>query len=76
MFATVPHDLLACFLRGYAYRPDWAETSYVELLENIEWREAHDTDALLGSPPANRDLFELLNQVGHVYMYISRYLDI
>ena len=42
----VPLDLLVCFLRGYAYRKDWAETVYVELSEALEWRGRAAADSV------------------------------
>ena len=66
VFAQIPQDQLTCFLRGYAYKPDWAETSYVELHENIEWRKQVNADGLLASPPPRRKLFEQLNQGGPI----------
>jgi hypothetical protein len=65
-FAKVPQDLLACFLRGYAYKTDWAETSFVELKENIEWRQVVEADGILKAPPPNRGLFEQFNQGGPI----------
>lgn len=65
-FVKVPQDLLSCFLRGYAYKPDWAETSFVELQENVEWRQVVAADSVLKSPPPNRSLFEQLNQGGPI----------
>ncbi|EOD04097.1 hypothetical protein EMIHUDRAFT_453979 [Emiliania huxleyi CCMP1516] len=65
-FDAVPLDLLVCFLRGYAYRKDWAETVYVELSEALEWRGRAAADSVLDSPPADRPLFEQLYQSGPV----------
>jgi hypothetical protein len=65
-FAIVLQDLLSCFLRGYAYKADWAETSFVELQENVEWRQIVHADGILMSPPPNRSLFEQLNQGGPI----------
>lgn len=65
-FDAVPLDLLVCFVRGYAYRKDWAETVYVELSEALEWRERASADSVLDSPPADRPLFEQLYQSGPV----------
>ena len=65
-FDAVPYDLLMCFLRGYAYRQDWAETVYVELSEALDWRDRHAASSALAHPPPHRARFEDLNESGPI----------
>lgn len=46
-FAAVPQDTLACFVRGYAYRPDAAAASFVYLDRMLKWREGYGQNAVL-----------------------------
>ena len=50
-FSEVPHDVLVAFIRGYAYRADWAETSYVNLASALSWRRESGADTLALSAP-------------------------
>ena len=59
----MPLDLLVCFLRGYAYRKDWAETVYVELSQALKWRERAAADSVPDSSrrwPSRRELSRTL----------------
>jgi hypothetical protein len=69
--AALPHDILAVFVRGYAYRVDWAEASYAYLTRTLEWRAAKGIDGLmlardeaLPGGSSRRALFERYVQSG------------
>uniref|UniRef100_A0A7S0JEH8 CRAL-TRIO domain-containing protein n=1 Tax=Calcidiscus leptoporus TaxID=127549 RepID=A0A7S0JEH8_9EUKA len=56
-----PRDLLACFVRGYAYRADWAEASCAFLDRALTWRAQCGADQMcMQEPPPRRSLFESL----------------
>ncbi|EOD10649.1 hypothetical protein EMIHUDRAFT_452613 [Emiliania huxleyi CCMP1516] len=57
-FATTPRDLLVTFIRGYAYRADWAECAFVFLERALGWREEVGVGRLVRDPPLDRALFE------------------
>ncbi len=59
-FGEVPHDILVAFIRGYAYRADWAETTYVYLASALSWRREADADTLALSAPKRCELFDEL----------------
>ena len=65
-FAQVPLDLAVCFVRGYAYRPDWPRASYAYLERCIDWRKEMGGEIAFQPPPARRDLFESLCQGGPI----------
>jgi len=49
-FAALPQDTLACFVRGYAYRPDASAASFVYLDRMLKWRESYGQNIVLGGP--------------------------
>ena len=67
--AACPRDLLVTFTRGYAYRPDWSQASFVFLERALAWREEMGACGIcFGAPPARRELFEELcpsGLIGH-----------
>jgi len=67
--AACPRDLLVTFTRGYAYRPDWSQASFVFLERALAWREEMGAGSIcFGAPPARRELFEELcpsGLIGH-----------
>ncbi|EOD30828.1 hypothetical protein EMIHUDRAFT_232439 [Emiliania huxleyi CCMP1516] len=68
--AACPRDLLVTFTRGYAYRPDWSQASFVFLERALAWREEMGACGIcFGAPPARRELFEELcpsGLIGHL----------
>jgi len=65
-FATTPRDLLVTFIRGYAYRADWAECAFVFLERALGWREEVGMGRLVRDPPPDRTLFEEICPSGPV----------
>jgi len=65
-FSEVPCDLLVTFIRGYAYRTDWAESTYVYLERALSWRRELGIDNILLNEPPNRRLFEEVCPAGPV----------
>ena len=49
-FRAVPYDTLAAFLRGYSYRQDWPEASFVYLDRMLKWRSTYGQDVVLSRP--------------------------
>ena len=48
----LPLDILACFVRGYAYRTDWADAAFAYLHRQIIWRyEEMAAVCRLDAPP-------------------------
>ena len=63
----LPLDILACFVRGYAYRTDWADAAFAYLHRQIIWRyEEMRCGALLDAPPPERQRWESLLQAGPI----------
>ena len=48
----LPYDTLVTFVRGYAYRVDWAEASFAYLDRCLKWRRQMDCARILDAPPA------------------------
>jgi hypothetical protein len=65
-FGKVPNDLLVTFIRGYAYRADWAECTYVYLERTLAWRAERKLDGILSRCPPNRNTFEAVCPSGPV----------
>ena len=68
-FSKLPRDLLVCFVRGYAYRADWAEASYAYLDQCLRWRDGMSADVIaLQSEllPPKREMFESIVQAGPI----------
>ena len=63
----LPLDILACFVRGYAYRSDWADAAFAYLHRQIIWRyEEMCCGVLLDAPPPERQRWESLLQAGPI----------
>ena len=63
----LPLDILACFVRGYAYRTDWADAAFAYLHRQIIWRyEEMRCGVLLDAPPPERQRWESLLQAGPI----------
>lgn len=65
-FSTVPNDLLVTFIRGYAYRADWAECTYVFLERALTWRAERKLDRVIARTMPNRHTFETVCPSGPV----------
>jgi hypothetical protein len=65
-FGSVPHDLLVTFIRGYAYRTDWAECTYVFLERALAWRAERQLDRIITRSMPNRHTFETVCPSGPV----------
>tara|TARA_B110001452_G_scaffold51895_1_gene39549 strand:+ start:495 stop:1586 length:1092 start_codon:yes stop_codon:yes gene_type:complete len=68
-FSKLPRDLLVCFVRGYAYRADWAEASFAYLDQCLRWRDGMSADVIaLQSEllPPKRAMFEAIVQAGPI----------
>lgn len=65
-FDKVPYDLLVTFIRGYAYRTDWAESTFVYLERALKWRSENGIDGILCNTPAKRETFEAVCPSGPV----------
>ena len=66
-FGTLPIDVLVCFVRGYAYRSDWAEASFAYLDRCLRWRREMSADGIAVQPelvPPKRAEFEAIVQAG------------
>ena len=64
-FGEVPADLLVCFVRGYAYHPEWARASFAYLDRGLRWRKEVGADLLaleLHRMPPKREEFEAFVQ--------------
>lgn len=59
-FERVPLDLLVTFTRGYAYRADRADASFVFLERALKWRAETAADRIVLQQLPNRELFEEL----------------
>jgi hypothetical protein len=74
-YRKLPHDLLISFMRGYAYRTDWAAAAYAYFERALTWRVTIGADATVplalrtgdadGLPP-RRALFESQMQCGPI----------
>ena len=61
-FESIPADLLATFLRGYADLANWTDTVHAHLDATLKWREADQLEAILDEPvpsQAARELFDM-----------------
>ena len=54
----LPYDTLVTFVRGYAYRVDWAEASFAYLDRCLKWRRQMDCARILDAPPPDRARME------------------
>ena len=66
VFKNVPHDVLVTFVRGFAYRQDWQEASYVFLDRALKWRSQTNADQLALCAPDNCDLFDEICPAGPI----------
>ena len=68
LLARTPMDLLVAFPRGYAYKPDWAESCATYLERALLWRAEAGADSILQEVLPRRALFEELcasGTIGH-----------